>query len=102
MNDPPEWFCLLVHSFGYPSTSAIAKESVMKISETATIEELYEVARTLKLGYVDDLNPSVDTKKQLTQLKDDTTEIMSRHGMDLKGWAMTREAPEPSLHWGTN
>ena len=62
MNDPPEWFCLLVHSFGYPSTSAIAKESVMKISETATIEELYEVARTLKLGYVDDLNPRVGRK----------------------------------------
>ena len=69
----------------------------MKISETATIEELYEVARTLKLGYVDDLNPSVDTKEQLTQLKQDTTEIMSRHGMDLKGWAITGEAPEPSL-----
>ena len=47
IDDPPEWFCLLVHSFGYPSTSAIAKESVMKISETATIEELYEVARRL-------------------------------------------------------
>ena len=97
IDDPPEWFCLLVHSFGYPSTSAIAKESVLKISETATIEELHEVAKALKLGYVDDINPSVDTEEQLRKLKEDTTEIMSRHGMDLKGWAVSGELPETSL-----
>ena len=88
---------LLVHSFGYPSTSAIAKESVQKISETATIEELHEVARTLKLSYVDDLNPSVDTKEQLLQLQADTTKTMNKHGMPLKGWALSGSLPEPSL-----
>ena len=46
---------------------------------------------------MDDLNPSVDTKEQLLKLKHDTTEIMSRHGMDLKGWALTGEEPEQSL-----
>ena len=57
LEDVPEWFVLLTHSFGYISSSAVAKEAVMKISETSSIDELYEVVKTLQLGYVDDLNP---------------------------------------------
>ena len=45
----------------------------MKISETASIDELYEVVKTLQLGYVDDLNPSTDTKEEMLQLKQDLT-----------------------------
>ena len=39
LQDVPEGFVLLVHSFGYTITSGIAKEAVMKITETASIDE---------------------------------------------------------------
>ena len=97
IDEPPEWFVLLVHSFGYCSTSGIAKEAVQKIANTATIQELYEVARTLKLSYVDDLNPSVDTKEQLMKLQSDTDKLMNQHNMPLKGWALTGSPPDHSL-----
>ena len=82
LEDSPDWFVLLVHSFGYTSTSGVAKEAVMKIAETANIHELYEVVKTLKLGYVDDLNPSVDTKEEMVTLKHDLDKIMTEHSMD--------------------
>ena len=47
LEDPPVWFVLLVHSFGYTSTSAVALETVMKITETANIHELHDVVKTL-------------------------------------------------------
>ena len=94
LQDVPEWFVLLVHSFGYTSTSAIAKEAVMKITETANIGELYDVVKTLKLGYVDDLNPSTNTKKELLKLQQDLNKIMEEHSMDLKGWALSGSDPD--------
>ena len=69
LKDTLEWFILLIHSFEYTSTSAIAKDLVQKITETTTIQKLHEVAKTLKLGNVYDLNPSVDTKTELVKLQ---------------------------------
>ena len=97
MDDVPEWFVLLTHSFGYISSSAVAKEAVMKISETSSIDELHEVVETLKLGYVDDLNPSTDTMEEMMQLKQDLTRVMTNHSMCLKGWAVSGTNPDPAL-----
>ena len=97
MDDVPEWFVLLTHSFGYISSSAVAKEAVMKISETSSIDELYEVVQTLQLGYVDDLNPSIDKIEDMRQLKQDLTRVMENHSMCLKGWAISGEDPDPAL-----
>ena len=61
LEDPREWYVILVHTFGYSSTSAIAKGAMEQIIERTTLEGLLEVTRTLSLAYVDDCNTSVDT-----------------------------------------
>ena len=69
LEDLPQWFVLLVHSFGYNSSSAISKVAVKKICEAKNIHELHDVVKTLKLGYVDDLNPSTNTMDEMLDLK---------------------------------
>ena len=69
VDEPPEWFVLLVHTFGYASTSAIAKACIDIIREKALAGGFYALARALQFIYVDDINTSVDTKQELESLQ---------------------------------
>ena len=97
VDEPPEWFVLLVHQFGYASTSAVAKACIDIIRDKAINRGLLALARALQFIYVDDINTSVDTKQELDSLQSEITEVLNEHGFPLKGWALSNMAPDASL-----
>ena len=96
-NELPEAFTMLSHTFGYASTSAIAKAAIDLIHEKAVARDLLELARALSFIYVDDVNTSVWSYNELQELKAQLNDILKSHGFPLKGWAISNSPPDPSL-----
>ena len=97
IEDIPQWYTLLVHTFGYASTSGVAKACIDIIRDKALAKGLNTLARALQFIYVDDINTSVDTEQELLLLKKEITEVLTEHGFPLKGYALSNTAPDVSL-----
>ena len=96
-NELPDAYTMLSHTFGYASTSAIAKASIDILHDKAIASNLFELARALAFIYVDDINTSVWTFNELQELKAQLTKILEDHGFPLKGWAISNSPPDASL-----
>merc|ERR1711893_234545 len=55
----------------------------------------YKIAQVLESAYVDDCNSSVESIKDLEEIKQEMPEFMRKHGMPIKALAWTgEEAPK--------
>ena len=62
----------------------------------------YKIAQVLESAYVDDCNSSVESIKDLEEIKQEMPEFMKEHGMPIKALAWTgEEAPKELSEDGT-
>ena len=88
-NDLPEFFILLVHTFGYKSNSKIAQIMVQMVAEKALQAELIEVVTALIFSYVDDINHSIRTVEEALKFKRDLQSILKAHSLPPKGFGIS-------------
>ena len=96
-NTLPDAYTMLSHTFGYASTSAIARAAIDLIHDKSIARNLLELARALSFIYVDDVNTSLWSYKELQELKTQLKDILESHGFPVKGWAISNSKPDPSL-----
>ena len=69
--EDPQHFVLLRHFYGVKSSAGLLKE-VMKHAASATSKEkLSRVAELIRIAFADDLNGSIDSKKEIKERRDD-------------------------------
>ena len=96
-NDAPELFTLLVHTFGYKSTSKIAQLVVQLVADVAKQRQLMEVMSALIFSYVDDINHSLNTIEEALKFKRELKSILESHNLPPKGFAISFLKHDPEL-----
>ena len=73
LEEEPQQFVLLRHFYGVNSSTGLLKEAMnhAAAASAASQEKLLQVAELIRNIFVDDLNGSFDSKKEVEELRDD-------------------------------
>ena len=70
--------------------------AVKQLIAMARQEGFHKVAQVLESAYVDDCNSSVESIKDLEEIKQEMPEFMKEHGMPIKALACSGEEAPPT------
>ena len=82
--------------YGVASSSAMTELCMEIIADENS--DNHELVRCFRVGkYVDDICTSRESKEVAIKLKDDIVEAIGTHNMKIKGYAISKEVPDPKL-----
>ena len=82
--------------YGVASSSAMTELCMEIIADENS--DNHELVRCFKVGkYVDDICTSRENKEVALKLKDDIVKAIGSHNMKIKGYAISKEIPDPKL-----
>ena len=67
------------------------------MNQAASEENLPLVVELIRNAFVDHLNGSYDSKREVEELSEDLRKFMSKQGLPIKAIAITGEKPETAL-----